>query len=184
MGSLLLGHNCEDNLSKILFLDRDGTLIENVPYLHKPEDIQWLPGVLSTLKVLQKHGWSFCVVSNQSGVARGLYELDDIKKVEASMVETLALFNVSVIDWNYCLHHPDITGECDCRKPKPGMIHQLIDRNSLTIEKSFMVGDKDSDVEAGVQAGMQGVLIQKGLREQYSKLLFNEFGNFGAWLLK
>lgn len=174
-----------DDLRKVLFLDRDGTLIHDSAYLHEPDKVQWLEGVLSTLKILQIRGWEFVVVTNQSGVARGMYSEEDIDLVHARMQESLDSFGVRILEWKYCPHHPDITGPCDCRKPLPGMISSVIQANDLNPDKCVMLGDKISDVQAGQSAHLNSYRLDTRLsKDNLQEGVFTSFAAFGSYLLK
>lgn len=173
-----------DDLRKVLFLDRDGTLIHDSAYLHEPEKVQWLKGVLSTLKILQIKGWEFVIVTNQSGVARGMYSTKDIDLVHARMQESLDSFGVQILEWKFCPHHPEITGPCECRKPHPGMIQSVIQKYQLSTQRCVMLGDKASDVEAGRSASISSYQLNSKLdKDLPSEGLFTSFGAFGSYLL-
>lgn len=150
---------------KAIFLDRDGTLNRDLEYMHKFEDFELIPGVLEALRTFQDLGYRLFVVSNQSGVARKLFTYADVEKLQA---QSDALFRSKGIHFDemvFCPHHPsgidpDYARDCDCRKPKPGMILDLAKRHGIDPGKSYMVGDKRIDAEAGVAAGVVGVWLR------------------------
>lgn len=171
-------------MRKILFLDRDGTLIKDIAYLHKPEQVEWLSGVLSTMKILQIQGWEFVIVTNQSGIARGYYTEADLQSVHERMTEDFDRFNIQILKWNFCPHHPEITGECDCRKPLPGMITSVLESEGVPASQCALLGDKPSDVQAGQAAGVLSSLMNPDKADSAAQREFNSFGSFGSFLLK
>jgi D-glycero-D-manno-heptose 1,7-bisphosphate phosphatase len=140
-------------MKKALFLDRDGVIIEDTGYPHDPDKIRILPGVVEALRRFQSEGWLIVVVANQSGVARGYFGKEAVEAVNKRVREVLELKGVSLEGVYYCPHHPDFTGECDCRKPKPGMLARAASDLKINLKSSIMVGDKMSDVLAGKAAG-------------------------------
>jgi D-glycero-D-manno-heptose 1,7-bisphosphate phosphatase len=139
------------------FFDRDGTLIVDHGYIRSPSEIELLPGVSETLAELRRRGFLLVVVSNQSGIGRGLISADEAKVVANRFCEVLKRRGI-VLDGVYeCPHAPD--AGCDCRKPQPGMLLQAARELEIDLRQSYMVGDKPSDCEAGEQAGCTPVLI-------------------------
>jgi D-glycero-D-manno-heptose 1,7-bisphosphate phosphatase len=141
------------------FIDRDGVLNEERAFVHRIEDFAFLPGAVAALRLLQLAGYLLVVITNQSGIARGLYSEGDYLALTVHMRERLAAAGVSLAAVEYCPHLPDAPleryrRECDCRKPKPGMLARA--RSALDIEPgaSFLVGDRLSDIEAGRAAGI------------------------------
>lgn len=146
-------------LKPAIFLDRDGTLNYDPGYLHRIEDWRWLPGVVDALKALQKAGYELVVVSNQSGIARGYYGAADLLKLQAWLDSRLAEQGIKIAAWEYCPHGPD--ENCSCRKPEPGLILGAAERLGIDLAKSWMIGDKQSDAEAGLRAGCHSILLGK-----------------------
>ena len=145
-----------------VFLDRDGTLIEDPGYLGDPRQVVVLAGVPAALRRLREAGYALVVVSNQAGVARGLFTEDDVRAVNARLSELLA-GNGAVVDaWYWCVHHPELTGPCACRKPGTELLERAARDLDLELPASWMVGDHPSDVEAGVRAGGRGILVLTG----------------------
>jgi D-glycero-D-manno-heptose 1,7-bisphosphate phosphatase len=152
---------------RAVFLDKDGTLIENVPYNVDVARIRLAPGAEEGLAMLHRAGFSLFVVSNQSGVARGYFPESALGGVEARLRELLSEFGVPLAGFAYCPHHPSGVVEgfamaCDCRKPAPGMIVRLAEQHGVDLASSWMVGDILDDVEAGRAAGCRTILIDNG----------------------
>jgi D-glycero-D-manno-heptose 1,7-bisphosphate phosphatase len=147
--------------AKAVFLDRDGTLIHNVPYCSDPAKVKILPGVAHSLKKLKEHGFKLVVVTNQSGIGRGYFEEEAFWKVQAAFEQQAGS---AVIDATYfCADHPDQA--TDRRKPGPGMLIEAANDLGLDLAACFMVGDSASDVEAGLRAGVKATILI-GAREK------------------
>ena len=146
------------------FLDRDGTLIEEVNYLHRPEQVRVIEGVREALLRLRAEGVALIVVTNQSGVARGYFTEDDVHAVHAHLASLLDL----PFDGTYaCFHHPRgevarYAGACACRKPSPGMLEQAARELGIDLSGSAMFGDKVSDLGAGRALAMPAFLVRTG----------------------
>lgn len=152
---------------RAVFLDRDGTIIQNRHYGWDPAKIQLLDGVVPGLKLLQESGYSLIVVTNQSGIARGHFTERDLWRMHFRLSEILAEQGVAVTAYYYCPHHPDgIVPEykmvCNCRKPKPGMVLRARDDWDLDLASSWLIGDILDDVEAGKSVGCRAVLLDLG----------------------
>jgi D-glycero-D-manno-heptose 1,7-bisphosphate phosphatase len=161
----------ETALVKAIFLDRDGTLNKETGYLHNWTDWRWLPGVPEALALLRRHGYKLVAVTNQSGLARGLYSPEAVTRLHQEANRHLASRKAALDAFYYCPHHPDFTGPCDCRKPKPGMLLRAATEMDLDRARSWMVGDKISDVEAGLAAGCRAVLVRTGYGREAEKCL-------------
>ena len=147
-----------------VFLDKDGTLIEDVPYNVDPARIWLLPGVGAGLARLHAAGYALIVVSNQSGVARGRFPEEALGDVEGRLRRLLAEQGVPLTGFYYCPHHPegvvpDLAVACACRKPEPGLLREAAERLGTPLERAAMVGDTARDVEAGRRAGVPTVLL-------------------------
>lgn len=154
-------------LRRAVFLDKDGTLIEDVPYNVDPSKIRLAQCAPEGLRLLHEAGYLLIIVSNQSGVARGLFPERALKAVEARLAELLDAHGVPLAGFYYCPHHPDgviaqYAVECDCRKPAPGMIFRAAQDLNVDLAASWFVGDILNDVEAGRRAGCRTVLIDNG----------------------
>jgi histidinol-phosphate phosphatase family protein len=150
-----------------VFLDKDGTLIEDVPYNVDPQKIQLTSGAVEGLTALHEAGYPLVVVSNQSGVARGRFSEEALLCVERSLRRLLAAYGIPLAGVYYCPHHPEGTVKpyavaCRCRKPRPGLLRRAAAELGIDLAKSWMVGDILDDVEAGRQAGCRTILIDNG----------------------
>ena len=134
--------------SKAIFLDRDGTLIRE--FAHTPDDVHLLPGVVEGLKALKDAGYLLIVVSNQGDVGRGRVTREMANLIHDRFVKSLAKGGVHLDRVDYCYHSPD--EKCDCRKPKPGMLIRAQHAHDIDMSKSWMLGDRVTDLEAGVAA--------------------------------
>jgi histidinol-phosphate phosphatase family protein len=141
------------------FLDRDGTLIEDSHYLSKPEAIRILPGAVDAVKQLNTAAVVVVIVTNQSGIARGLMTEEDYTKVAARLVALFADAGAKVDASYHCPHHPAITGACDCRKPSLGMYIEARDALGLDTPTSLFAGDRFRDVAPGIALGGRAILI-------------------------
>jgi D-glycero-D-manno-heptose 1,7-bisphosphate phosphatase len=154
-------------MNKAVFLDRDGVINVEKEYLHRVEDFEFLPGVPQALRFLQEAGFLLIVVTNQSGVARGYYSLEAVDTLHRHLQDTLEPHGVAVDGFYVCPHHPDHgdgehTLECSCRKPLPGMIEKAVSDFRIDPARSFLVGDKLSDIAAGRAAGCRCFLVRTG----------------------
>lgn len=152
---------------KAVFLDRDGTIVREVNYLCRPEDTELLPGAGQAIAKLRRAGFAVVVVSNQSGIARGYFSHDDLQSVQDELIRQLAGHNTEIDGWYNCVHHPNGEVEqfrmvCDCRKPKPGLVHSAAAEMDLELEGSYMVGDRLRDVACGNAAGLTSILVRSG----------------------
>ncbi len=156
-------------MRKAFFIDRDGVVNVEVDYLHRPEDVILIGGLGEALGRIHRAGFLAVVVSNQSGVARGMYTMNEVKAVEVRICELLIQSGSDVPDaFYYCPHHkkgivPELAVDCDCRKPKPGMFLQAARDWEIDPAQSYMIGDRMSDLLAGQAAGCAaGVLVLTG----------------------
>jgi len=142
-----------------VFLDRDGTLVRDPGYLHDPARVELLPGVVEGLRALSRAGWPLVVVSNQSGIARGLFGPGAFHAVMARIEELLAPHGVRFAGVYYCPHHPDFTGPCSCRKPGVELFKRAARELGLDLRRSWFVGDMLKDAEPAVPLGGRGILL-------------------------
>ncbi|HEV3474444.1 MAG TPA: HAD family hydrolase [Actinomycetota bacterium] len=145
-----------------VFLDRDGTLIEERGHLGDPNDVVVLPGVPDALRTLAGGGFALVVATNQAGVARGLFTEADVDAVNRRIAEVLGEQGIRLDGWYFCPHHPDLTGPCQCRKPGPGMLLAATQDLNLDLQRSWMVGDHPTDVQAGQAAGARPIMVRTG----------------------
>ncbi len=149
-------------MQKAVFFDRDGTLIVEKHYIKDPEEVELYSDTYKILTYLKQKGFLIIVISNQSGIARGYLTEEDFHNVNKRMIELLG-DNYLIDGIYFCPHHPDITGECECRKPKPGMVLKAKKDFNIDLSESFVVGDKVSDVKLVETAKLKkGFLLKKG----------------------
>jgi D-glycero-D-manno-heptose 1,7-bisphosphate phosphatase len=139
-----------------VFLDRDGTIIEDVGFIGDPARVRVLPTVVEALQLFADHGFATVVVSNQSGVARGYFDDPAVRAVNAEVARLLARDGVALDAWYHCPHYDE---RCDCRKPEPGMIRCAAAEHDLDIASSAVVGDRGSDIALAHGLGIPGVLV-------------------------
>jgi histidinol-phosphate phosphatase family protein len=142
---------------RAVFLDRDGTIILDRDYPRDPALVELLPGAVNGLAILREHGLLLVVVSNQSGLARRIVTPDEAEAVHERFLECLAESGLALDGVYYCPHGPN--DGCACRKPAPGLLLRAAEELNIDLARSFMTGDKRSDVEAGVRAGCTSILF-------------------------
>ena len=156
-------------LRSAIFLDRDGTINEDVSYLSRPEDLRLLPGAGEALRLLQKR-YELIVVTNQSGIARGYFDEQQLHKIHRHLDILLAAYDVRISRYYYCPHHPDCKGspygiDCRCRKPQPLLYQRAIRDFNLDTASSWAIGDRLRDCLGAIQLGCRGILINGSLSE-------------------
>jgi D-glycero-D-manno-heptose 1,7-bisphosphate phosphatase len=145
-------------LSPAVFIDRDGTIMEDTDYCSHPKDVRIFPGVLDSLRRLKSRGFKLIVITNQSGIGRGLFTLDQYRAVEA---EVLRQLGDGLVDATYFC--PDPPGQhSTCRKPAPGMVVQATRDHQIDVSRSFLIGDKEIDVECAHNAGVRAIRVRTG----------------------
>lgn len=152
---------------RAVFLDRDGTINVEKDYLYRVEDFEFIPGVPEAIRRLNDAGFLVVVVSNQSGVARGYFGVQEVEQLHRHMLTELALRGARIDGIYYCPHHPtqgtgEFLRECGCRKGSPGMLLDAARDLGIDLSASFMVGDKRADIEAGCAAGCRSLLVLTG----------------------
>lgn len=152
------------SLLPAIFLDRDGVLNEEVNYLHDPKDLVMVPHAAQAVARFNDAGIPVFVITNQAGIGRGYYGIEDYRAVNGKMSSLLAVEGAHVDGWYLCPHAP--SSGCLCRKPRPGMLQTAALEHALDLSCSLLVGDKDSDLEAGRAAGCQTVLVRTGYGRQ------------------
>ncbi|WP_419701568.1 D-glycero-alpha-D-manno-heptose-1,7-bisphosphate 7-phosphatase [Mucilaginibacter sp. NFX135] len=155
------------NKNKAVFLDKDGTLIVDIPYNVNPGLIVLSDHCLTGLHRLQAEGYLLVVISNQAGVARGYFNEKALMVVENTLRSMLAQANIQLSGFYYCPHHPEgivktWAVDCDCRKPAPGLLHRAAAELAIDLNSSWMIGDILNDIEAGNRAGCKSILIDNG----------------------
>jgi len=160
-------------LKKALFIDRDGTINIEKHYVYRKEDFVFIPGIFDLLKHFTNKGFLIIIITNQSGIDRGFYSEDDYNILNDWMLNEFELKGIKITKVYHCPHHPEITGTCNCRKPKPGMILQAIEEFNINPATSVLIGDKKSDILAGENAGIaENYFIYEFLGNQ-GKINFN-----------
>lgn len=147
-------------MSGAVILDRDGVINDHRQYVNGPEDFILFPDAAEAIKRLNKHGFPVFVATNQGGVGLGYMSLSDLESVHDYMERQLLAEGARIDDIAFCPHAPK--SGCTCRKPKPGLLLDLQERHQFDLRKSYMVGDRETDVQAGQAAGTKTVLIGKG----------------------
>ena len=140
-----------------IFLDRDGTINPDPGYISSLDQFKFYDFTFSALKRLTKDGNRFCIVTNQSGIGRGYFTESDFKNLTLWMLEEFKKRNIKILDIFHCPHSPD--SECPCRKPKPGLIHKACSKFKIEINKSWLIGDKESDIKAAEAAGISNTIL-------------------------
>lgn len=150
-------------MRKALFLDRDGVINKEKNYLFKIKDFEFIDGVFEICREFQNRGYLLIVLTNQAGIARGKYTEEDFHTLTEWMLERFFEECITIDAVFHCPHHPDYTGVCDCRKPSPGMLKEAQKMFDIDMESSILVGDKESDIEAGLHAGVgRNILVRSG----------------------
>lgn len=147
---------------RAVFLDRDGTIVDDPGFLHEAEQVRLLPGVAAAIRRLNEAGWLVVTVSNQSGIARGLYDAAAYGAVQRRLSELLAASGARLDASYYCPHHPEFTGPCECRKPGVKLFRDAAAQLGLDLARSFWVGDRVGDVAPARALGGQGILVATG----------------------
>ncbi len=155
-------------MNKVIFLDRDGTINKEVNYLYKTDEFEFIDGAIEAIKTFHELGFKVIVITNQAGVARGYYEEKDVQTLHNYLDKVLQEHNTFIDAYYYCPHHPEGTvekysGKCNCRKPEIGMIEQAKMDYDIDLITSIIIGDKESDILTGKNAGIgKTVLVKSG----------------------
>lgn len=150
-------------MNRAIFFDRDGTLNEEVGYLWEIEKFKWIDGAREAIKFCNECGLLTVVVTNQSGIARGFYTSREVDALHNFMQKSLSELGAHIDGFYYCPHHPDFSGECDCRKPKPGLILKACEDFKINPAQAILIGDAERDIAAAKAAGLYaGILFTGG----------------------
>jgi len=154
-------------VKRAVFIDRDGTISEEVGYINHPDRFRLFSYSASAIKMLNDNGWLAIVVTNQAGVARGYFSENLITEVHQRMTQDLEQQNARLDAIFYCAHHPTVgeppyRAECNCRKPKPGLVHRAATELDVDLEQSWMIGDRYSDIELAHNAGLRSAFVLSG----------------------
>ena len=173
------------NKNHAVFLDRDGTLNEDPSYLGNPLEVKLITGAGEALSNLKNnYNFKLIVISNQSGIARGLLTENDVDAVNSRLNELLIPYNTAVDGFYYCPAHPDFNTEeeCSCRKPSPELVYKASKDFNIDLAKSYFIGDAVSDIECGINAGLKTILVKTGYGNEslFSLKKQNKFPSFVA----
>ena len=155
------------NDNAAVFIDRDGTINEDIGYVSSPEDLIIYPWAAEAIRLVNESGMKAIVITNQSGIARGLYTEETLHNIHGRLRDELARDGAQLDGIYYCPHHPRIGDDryrqfCECRKPHPGMLLQAAREHNVDLSRSFVIGDKSSDMNLATNAGAKGVLVLTG----------------------
>jgi D-glycero-D-manno-heptose 1,7-bisphosphate phosphatase len=153
--------------SRALFIDRDGTLNEDIGYVSTPDELILYPWAAEAVRLVNKSGFKTIVITNQSGIARGMYSEQTLLAIHTRMIEELARERARIDAVYYCPHHPEVGDahygiECDCRKPRTGMLDAAKREHNIDLARSFVIGDKSSDILLAENAGARSALVLTG----------------------
>lgn len=148
-----------DSNQKIVYLDRDGVINKEVNYLYKIDEFEFIDGVFEACSYFIKKGYKLIIITNQSGIAKGIYRLEDYQILTKWMIEQFKIKSIDILDVYFCPHNP--SSNCECRKPKPGMIIESSSKYNAIMSESWMIGDKESDIQAANNAGIENTIIVK-----------------------
>jgi D-glycero-D-manno-heptose 1,7-bisphosphate phosphatase len=153
-----------------VFLDRDGTMVQDVGYLSRLEDLHWFPWTIEAVRLLHRAGFLLCVTTNQSGIALGFCTDAFVRRVHDEMSAAIDAAGARIDGWFYCPHHPQaaidaLRTDCECRKPRPGLVRQAQARFAIDLSRSFVIGDKAADVGLAEAVGARAVLVRTGYGE-------------------
>lgn len=166
-----------------VFLDRDGTLNEDPGYISDPEKVVLFPDTGRALAKLKQYGFLLIVISNQSGIARGMMTSKDVDAVNEKLNTLLSEYKVRIDAFYYCPAHPDYSAveDCDCRKPSPKLVIEAAKEFNVDLQKSYFIGDSVSDIKCGKNAGLKTILVRTGKGEESFSILQKE-NNFPTFV--
>jgi D,D-heptose 1,7-bisphosphate phosphatase len=185
-----------NTLRKAVFIDKDGTLIPDIPYNVNPSLVTLNEGVLEGLRMLSQNNFLLIMISNQAGIAYGYFKEEALEGVKEKVASLLAEANITLDAYYFCPHHvkgcvKEYTFDCDCRKPKPGMILKAAEEFNIDLSSSFMIGDILNDVEAGKAAGCKSILLDNGgetewilTKERTPDHVVKNFKEAAEWILQ
>lgn len=145
-------------MTKAVFIDRDGVIVEDPGYVHKLEDFKLIPNAVEGLKLLKNY--KLFIITNQSGIGRGIYNVEDFLKFNNHLLNELKKHNIKIEKIYYCPHKPE--DDCECRKPKIKFLKEAEKKFSIDLKKSFVIGDKKADIKMGKNAGCKTILVLTG----------------------
>ena len=154
-------------MNRAVFLDRDGTLIEEIGYLDRLDRVAFFPFSVDAVRLLNRAGFMVVVVTNQACIGRAFFDETFVEETHSSLSKRLAAGGAAIDAFYFCPHHPEATRPgykqaCDCRKPQPGLLKRAAHNHDIDLAASFVVGDRGHDIAAGVAVGARGVLVRTG----------------------
>lgn len=172
-----------------VFIDRDGTINIDVDFLSKPEQLQLIPRSAEAIRTLNELNIPVIVITNQSGIARGIFSEEDLFAIHNALDDVLLHYGAHVDAYYYCPHHPTdgiapYVKDCDCRKPKPGMLKEAEKRFNLNLHHSFVVGDKCIDIQTGKAVGATAIQVSTGYGKDEAHLCESERDFFASDLFE
>ena len=162
--------------TKVFFIDRDGVINKEIGYLHEIAKFEFIDGVIEALKYIQNKGFEIIVITNQSGIGRGMYSREKFLELNKWMIDFLSSQGVKILDVLYCPHTPE--DRCACRKPLPGMFLEAIKKYDIDREMSWSIGDKETDIQAAKSSGVSNTILVK------SGHIINEKNSNASYILK
>jgi len=144
---------------KVIFLDRDGVVNQEIGYLYKTSDFKFIDGIFQACKYFQSHDYKIIIITNQSGISRGYYSENDFKILTEWMLKQFLIKDINILDVLHCPHGPE--SSCSCRKPKPGMLLKAQSLYNIEMLYSWMIGDKEEDIKAANAAGINNTILVK-----------------------
>ena len=146
-------------MNKTIFLDRDGIINVDTGYVSKIEEFKFSDSIFNVLRMFQDLGYLLIVVTNQAGIARNFYDENDFFNLTDWMLNEFKKQDIVINNVYFCPHHPEFTGECECRKPNPGMLLKAKKEYNIDMGRSFIIGDKESDIMAGINSGIMNTIL-------------------------
>lgn len=163
--------------NKVLFLDRDGVINEEYNYVYKIKDFHFCDGIFELCQSYQEAGYLIVVITNQAGIAREYYTEEDFNILTEWMVAKFNENGINISKVYFCPHHPEFTGNCTCRKPNPGMIIDAQKEFDIDLGESILIGDKESDIEAGKNAGIGRTILIGNSNKTNASVEYNNLRN-------
>jgi D-glycero-D-manno-heptose 1,7-bisphosphate phosphatase len=152
---------------KAVFIDRDGTINQEKQYINRIEDFELIPGSLEALKLLTQHGIKIYIITNQAGIAKGFFTIEQFQHLTEYMIKLFKNEGIKIEKVLYCPHHPDgivpeYAKDCLCRKPNAKLLKDVIEENNYQMDEIVLIGDKNTDIEAGKRLGIKTFLVETG----------------------
>jgi D-glycero-D-manno-heptose 1,7-bisphosphate phosphatase len=150
---------------KTIFLDRDGVINKDFSYVYKVADFEFIDGIFDVCIYFQNLGYNIIIVTNQSGISRGYYSENDFQNLTNWMLGQFKKNDINILDIFHCPHSPD--SNCDCRKPNPGMLLNARHKHNIDMKKSWIIGDKEADIIAGISSGLSNTILVNNFNTVY-----------------